>query len=245
MHAVLAGFGFLGAEIYRLLNAQGITVTIVRRSSDGGNAVACDLTIDSPSLTETPVDLAIFCLAPGSREMTLYEKTYVTAQKNFLRSMQARRYIYISSTAVYPDSAGVYAEKDAIAHSEKASILLEAESIATGRPRATVLRLAGLYSAERRIYHPHRVQHEADRLVHFIHRDDAARSVIHCLDHELAGIYNVHDGHPQRRSTILSRLGIESPPHELVAQRVISNEKLSTTGFNPIYKDYFSGIGLI
>lgn len=245
VRAVIAGFGYLGQKIAAGLATQGFNLTVIRRSpSPGQNGikfVPTDLMANLPEMTESAFDVAVFCLAPGSRNPELYQQAYVVAQKNFLARIEARHYVYISSTAVYPDLPGTYTEEHGSAHSDRAAILLEAEATARSHSRAIALRLAGLYSQERPIYGRMKSNYKEDRLVHFIHRDDAARAVLHSIQEKLTGIFNVHDGHPQWRSTILRELGITTPA-QAGPQRHISQQKFADTGFRPVYQDYLTGI---
>lgn len=248
MQAVIAGFGFLGQRIAEKLRASGYELTVIRRSTRGPDTIGikfvqCDLMQSPPDLPGGDFDLAVFCLAPGMRSADLYRKTYCDAQRNFLKNHQAAEYIYISSTAVYPEKTGTYAEQDGSKHSERAEVLLDAETIAVGQ-NACVLRLAGLYSAERPIYGSSAGAYTEDKLVHFIHRDDAAAAAQFAAERKLKGIYNIHDGNPQWRSAILQRLGLPAPQAVQGEKRLISAEKLFATGFRPQYKSYFEGVGL-
>lgn len=249
MRLLIAGSGFLGGKIAQLLTARGDTVVALRRSAQHTDAstaeqIACDLNERPAELKERHFDAGIFCLAPGARgaadEQERYHKTYILAQENFLRSADFPRYVYISSTAVYPDVEGEFTENMAVAHSARAAQLLKAEEIALAHANAVVLRLAGLYSAERPIYGPTRSLFSDDRFVHFLHRDDAARAVLHAIDTGLSGVYNVHDGHPLRRSEILKTHAV--PVSGLPLKRFISAVKFHSTPWHPQYPDYFAGV---
>lgn|GEM_PF-2600318 len=251
MRAIIAGFGYLGGKIAELLQGEHFDLTAISRSAravqeNGTPAlrfIQCDLAVDVPKLELQNYDSAIFCLAPGrgGYNKDTYRQTYCDAQRNFLQAINARHYIFISSTAVYPDRPGTYAEDMALPHSERAQILLAAEQIALEQKDSCVLRLAGLYSAERPIYHKSGTQYNDDKLVHFIHRDDAARAVVHAIQNQLTGIFNVHDGNPQLRSTILNSLRAEKMQPQAAARRLLDCGKFFASGFRPIYADYFSG----
>lgn len=247
MRIALAGFGFLGSAIQRELATANHDLTVIRRSvgeSDSTNIrfVACDLSASKPFVVPEKFDAAIFCLAPPTRDESAYSATYVDAQRNFIACIAVRHYTYISSTAVYPTAAGAYREDDARATSPRTALLLEAETLALGANNTCVLRLAGLYSAERTIYRQTTEKYAEDRLVHFIHRDDAARAVVHAIERELTGIYNVHDGNPQWRSDILRRITNEAVSLPRGAARSISGEKFFATGFAPRFDNYFAGV---
>lgn len=248
----MAGFGYLGEKIALLLQKENFALTVVTRSArqketsgiPGINFVGCDLAENVPDLPRREFDTAIFCLAPGRGAYSAdsYRLTYCEAQRNFLQAFTARQYIFISSTAVYPDAPGRYDESMAIAHSERAQILLAAEQIALQQENGCVLRLAGLYSTDRPIYRAQGPAYADDKLVHFIHRDDAARAVLHAVKKQFVGIFNVHDGNPQLRSSILNTLRDEKTEPAVTAQRLLECRKLFTSGFRPLYADYFAGV---
>jgi nucleoside-diphosphate-sugar epimerase len=246
VRAVLAGYGFLGAQIARELTDAEFDLTVVRRSPVplGIKFVSMDLSVQPQALISGIFDVAVFCLAPAERNMALYEKTYITAQQNFMNSIQTQKYVYISSTAVYPETPGTYDESSGSPHSDRAGILLAAEKIALSHAGGCVLRLAGLYSRERPIYNSQSKKYHDDKLIHFIHRDDAARAVVHAIRKNLTGIYNIHDGKPQRRSEIFRRRGATIDEQEKNSCRKIIHEKFFNTGFRPEYADYFAGVGL-
>lgn len=255
MRAILAGFGYLGRKIAEQLTKDGFSLLVITRTDRRAESelmpdthfIGCDLTESAPEIAPGILDTAIFCLAPGNpgRSRQSYTQTYCTAQKNFLESVKARYYVFISSTAVYPDAPGTYTEESACAHSERAEILLSAEKIALEQNNSCVLRFAGLYSADRPIYNAYGTAYSDDKFVHFIHRDDAARAVLHAVKNQLTGIYNVHDGNPQLRSTILNYLRAEKMESQVAARRLLDCGKFYASGFRPIYKDYFAGTGKV
>lgn len=248
MQAIIAGFGYLGSKIAEVLSVAGYRLTVIRRQSgteSGGldfKFVACDLAEQVPELAEHDYAVAVFCLAPVTRNEIEYERTYCRAQKNFLEAVRARKFVFISSTAVYRDNAGNYSEADATPHTRRAEILLSAEQMALATPHSCVLRLAGLYSAERPIYSARSPVYDEDKLVHFIHRDDAARAVLHAVKNNLRGVYTVHDGNPQLRSNILRSLHGDTMQLKASARRLLDDSKFSATGFKPLYADYLAGI---
>jgi nucleoside-diphosphate-sugar epimerase len=246
VRVLLIGYGFVGSAVAKLLSAAGHELTVLRRSvanaERGIEFVACDLRNRQPWQTKRQFDAAIVVLAPGERSDEAYAATYCRAQQNLQSAIDTQRYIYVSSTAVYPEAEGTWREEDARAHSTRAQLLLEAEAIARRIPHAAILRFAGLYNRDRRIYYGPPATPSADRLVHFLHRDDAARAILHALTQGLEGVFNVHDGNPQWRSDILHRLGFLTAPLQHEYKRYISAEKFFATGFRPSYRDYFTGL---
>ncbi|MFZ5630013.1 MAG: NAD-dependent epimerase/dehydratase family protein [Spirochaetota bacterium] len=246
MRILLAGYGFVGTAAAELLSAAGHELTVLRRRPTsrqiGIEFVACDLRNGRPWDAREKFDAVVVSLAPDERSDAAYTATYCTAQENLQSAIDTERYLYVSSTAVYPEAEGNWREEDSSAHSPRARILLEAEAIAGRAQNAAILRFAGLYNRTRRIYYGPPATITDDRLVHFLHRDDAARAISHALANALTGVFNVHDGHPQWRSEVLHRLGFLTSASPRDGERRISTEKFFSTGFQPSFRDYFSGL---
>ncbi|GAB4431122.1 MAG: hypothetical protein OHK0011_13940 [Turneriella sp.] len=246
VHILLVGFGFVGSAVAELLRSAGHELTVLRRRQTsrqiGMEFVVCDLRNGRPWDTRRKFDAVVFSLAPDERSDAAYTATYCTAQENLQAIIDTHLYIYVSSTAVYPELAGIWREEDARPHSPRARILLEAEQIASRTPRSVILRFAGLYNRDRRIYYGPQAALSNDRLVHFLHRDDAARAIGHALAHDLTGVFNVHDGNPQWRSEILQRLGFLTSALPRDGERRISAEKFFSSGFQPVHGNFFSGL---
>jgi nucleoside-diphosphate-sugar epimerase len=245
VHILLAGYGFIGSALAGMLGAAGHRITVLRRKagqSSGIECVSCDLRHEYPWNIRRHFDAVVFSLAPDERSDAAYSATYCSAQENLQAVITAEHYVYVSSTAVYPDAAGTWHEEDATAHSERARILLSAEAIAMRMPNAAILRFAGLYNRERRIYYGPPAEPLQDRLVHFLHRDDAVRALEHTLKLRLSGVFNVHDGNPQWRSELLRQMGFSAVLLPSTAERRISAAKFFATGFKPQYADFRSGL---
>lgn len=246
MHILLAGYGFVGSGVAELLSAAGHQLTVLRRRQTGQKIgiefVKCDLAYDRPWSTKRQFDTVVFSLAPDERSDAAYTATYCTAQENLQSAIETQHYVYVSSSAVYSETAGTWREEDAAGHSERARVLLEAEAIADRMPACAILRFAGLYNRDRRIYYGPPATVSDDRLVHFLHHADAARAISHAITQKLRGVFNVHDGNPQWRSDILCRLGFLNTALPRGTERRISAEKFFSTGFRPSYPDFFSGL---
>lgn len=241
-----AGFGYLGSTVAELLARTGYDLTIIRRQRPTNRhelfpVFTQDLVQGAAQVPENSYDVGVFILAPQVRATKEYEDTFRKAQEHFLRSAEFKHYVFISSTAVYPEDPGTYEEKDARPHSERARSLLDAEALALKKENSAVLRFGGLYDHTRPIYHEPTRSNE-DKLVHFLHRADAAAAILHTIVRGLTGIYNVHDGNPQTRSEIMRRrFGFEMDIAKATARR-ISAEKFANTGFQSKFHSFFTGV---
>jgi nucleoside-diphosphate-sugar epimerase len=179
-------------------------------------------------------------------------------------------FVYTSSTSVYGSASGEVDEDTAPGNlSSKNRILIEAENRASDGSiscRWFILRLAGLYGPGR-----HRLLDrvragdpslatETDRHLNTIHRDDACRAILSCLEAgpEISSqILNLTDDGAARRGEVIQWLtertrGEDLPiiPSELggygldrrVPDRIVSNKRIQEVlGWRPQYPDFRAG----
>ena len=202
MRVLIAGCGYLGAEVARRLVARGDEVLALRRSDapppDGARAVRADLADPASLASAVPAGLdgVVYAAAPGAREDAAYRRAYVDGVGHLAERVAAgspglRRFLLVGSTAVYAQQGGAWVDEDSPTEPTHFSgrRLLEGEArlLATGLP-ATVLRLGGLYgpgrtSLLRRVATGEaRLRPGPPRHTNRIHRDDAAAALVHLLD---------------------------------------------------------------
>lgn len=233
---LIAGCGYVGTALGRMLAADGGEVFGLRRSPgklpDGIEPVLADLT-DPSSLDALPTDLdaiAVTVSADGRTEAA-YRAAYVDSLRNLLDLLAAQgqtpaRIVFTSSTGVYRQSGGE--EVDETSPTQPASstgrILLEAEQTLLAAPfPAVVLRLAGIYGPGRtRLID--RVRDGSARCVegapvwtNRIHRDDCAGALRHLLTLEdPEPVYLGVDDDTADRCEVLrwlaDRIGVAPPP---------------------------------
>lgn len=151
--------------------------------------------------------------------------------------------IFASSTSVYPPSAGLVYEENAIpgkASRPSGNALLEAEMMLRRSTHfaTTILRFGGLFGANR-----HPVKYMAGRKnigkanapVNLIHRDDCIAIITQIIEEHIRGeTFNaVSDGHPPRKkyyTEIAKQQGLEPPTFRNEATnnnyKTVSNEKI-------------------
>ena len=200
MHVFIAGAGYVGLEVAKLLAEQGIRVTVGQRSlralPDGILGAPFHLE-DEAMVLPTQTTHLVFAAAPDKSEdpVAAYERVYVQGMRNLLaaadrQALQLKRVVFTSSTAVYAtlDGAKVDESTPTGSHPKGATALklLEAEALTLSHPHGSVLRLAGIYGPGRnRLIRM--VQEGSARCSHpapignRIHRDDCAGALVHLL----------------------------------------------------------------
>lgn len=265
MRVLIVGCGYVGLPLGVELQRAGHEVFGLRRSraaesalrAAGLHPVFADVTDpDSLRRIPDPFDWVINCTAAGGAGLDAYRAVYIDGTRNLLSWLAARpprRFIYTSSTSVYPQNDGSWVTEESPTEptAETGRILLAAEQLlleAHGRSGfpATVLRLAGIYGPERGYWFKQFLKGEATmdkdgtRFLNMIHRDDVAGAIVAALERARSGeIYNVVDNLPVAQKDLFrwlsEALEMPMPPSALPAgvprkrgssSKRVSNRKL-------------------
>ena len=203
MRVFIAGAGYVGFEVAKLLAEQHIEVIIGQRSTRTLPAFiqGTPFNLEDPAmLLPEGTTHIVFAAAPdtatkGDDPVAAYERVYVQGMRNILAAVERQqlpieRIVFSSSTAVYATSDGERVDESTptTGHPPKATALklLEAEALTLSHPQGIVLRLAGIYGPGRnRLIRM--VQEGSARCSHpapfgnRIHRDDCAGALVHLL----------------------------------------------------------------
>lgn len=239
--AAIFGCGYVGSGVATRLRNEGWSVTAFTRNPERCAVLAkmgCEVVSDDICVSgwqrniDGPFDLVLNAISASSHGPEGYRRAYIGSHEQLLEWAQQgavlRRYVYTSSTGVYPDRQGDWvteADADPSA-SQSASILLEAEQHAAelgGNCESgwAVLRLAGIYGPGRQFL-ADRIQSSrgvlpgvGDYYVNLIHLKDivsAVMAVLNGLTPRFSGVYNVADGSPATKVDIADwlaeRLGV-------------------------------------
>jgi nucleoside-diphosphate-sugar epimerase len=268
MTTLVAGCGYVGAPLARLLAARGEPVLALRRSPEPLEAagwlrtLAVDLT-DAAATREAlagwSIDRMVYLVSPDERSDAAYERAYVTGLGNAIAALPLLRdAVLVGSTGVYDtvtDGRWVDERMPTPGAGFAARRLAQGERLLQARvPFARVLRLGGIYGPERTRMVRSVLDGDARRpmvetFTNRIHRDDAARAAIHLLEAE-PGIYLGVD-HAQApladvQRWIAERAGVPVPPPATEpsmrrSRKRCDGGKLRRSGFSFAYPTYREG----
>ncbi len=275
MRVLVAGAGYVGAELAQRLALAGHEVLALRRSppparlATGVRWLACDLG-DARALGALPlagVEALAYLVAADARDDDAYRRAYVDGVANLLVRLRAdralRRVLFVSSTSVYAQDDGDWLDETSPtqpAHFGGQRVLEgEAAARASG-VEAVALRLGGIYGPGRTslIERVRSGAAELPRAPHYanrIHRDDAARACAHLLESpHSAGCFVGVDCEPANQADVLrwlaARLGAPSPRGDYDANAAPSGKRcqgdlLRANGFTFEYPTYREGYGAL
>jgi nucleoside-diphosphate-sugar epimerase len=277
------GCGYVGAEFARLAERSGHQVVGVVRSeasrdrlrAEGLRAEAFDIFTGDWSALPPRFDAVVYAASTGGGGPEAYALAYDVGVRRSLawaHSVGASSFIFTSSTGVYrQDDGGLVDEGSTVGGAPTADAILAGEEavMTSGFSHARVLRFGGLYGPQRH----HLVDQlrrgdnviggRVDHFINYLHRDDAASSVLTAITGGPLGarIYNVGDGQPVTKAElakwIAKRLGQPEPVFNPAApagprvakggrtqpNRVVATARIKAElEWNPQFADVFQGL---
>lgn len=259
MKLLLIGHGYLGQAVTRVFREAGWEVFPVSLSG-GDGSVPCDVAdamVVKVLKKHVFPDFIVHCAASGRGGAEAYQRVYVDGTANLLATFPGVPLLFTSSTSVYAQTDGAVVTEDspAIPDRETGCLLRDAENL-TLATNGIVARLAGIYGPGRSVILKKFLTDEAiieedgQRFFNQIHRDDAARAILHLASMKAAGVFNISDSTPlsqldcyQALSTLFSRPLPPNGPRDLNRKRgwthkQVSNEKLRATGWQPEFPSF-------
>ena len=233
---LIAGCGYLGQALARMAIEQGREVMgICQREASaqalreaGIPARAVSLS-DSDAVLKLAGDLpgetaVVHCAASGrGGGSDAYRAVYLEGMRNLRAAFPAAsRFLFTSSTSVYPQIDGSVVNEDSPAEPDRETGRIlraaESETLAAG---GNVVRLAGIYGPGRSVLLRNFLTGESvldvrteppatpdGRWVNQIHRDDAARALLLAVNTGVAGgqVLNAADSTPMLQRTLFDEL---------------------------------------
>lgn len=278
---LLLGSGDLGTRIGLDFVAAGCRVTAIRRHAEllpsQFHGVSADLEDGLPDLPAMAgagggPHILVAVLTAGARDAKAYQRVFGENLQRVLqqargRGWAPRRAVFVSSTAVCAPSGDVDETTPAAPASDTGLQLLAAEqqfmTAFSAETEAMVVRPSGIYGPGRTFFVDQvraGTVRDPQRMTHRIHRDDAARAIVHLSTtaqacHEL---YLLTDDLPARADEVadflagqLRRRG-EAADYQAkgveqhgdsgeVPPRVLSNRRLRQSGFEFAYPTFREG----
>lgn len=283
MKIAVLGCGYVGAEFARQAKAAGYDVLGVVRSeasreklrAEGLAAEAFDLHAGDWALLPKHFDAVVYAASTGGGGPEAYALAYDVGVKRALawaRDVGAQAFVFTSSTGVYrQDDGRIVDEESVVGGAPTADAILGGERavLSSGFAKARVLRFGGLYGPGR--HHlvdqlrrgDHVIGGRVDHYINYLHRDDAASSVLAALIAGPSGarIYNVCDGNPVTKEAlarwIAEKLGQPAPVFDPAApagprvakggrtqpSRIVATGRIrAELAWNPVFADVFAGL---
>jgi len=263
---LLAGAGDLCLRTGRLLLECSDEVWALRRHPPAGDAtglrwLAGDLARALHGLP-TGITHVVYAPAPDARDPQAYRAVFELGPRNLLAALDRtalRRFVFVSSSAVYGDHGGAWVDEDtpACPAGFNGRLLLQAETwLAEELGCATSLRLAGLYGPGRTALLRRiadgaaRVPRGAGHWANRFHIEDAARAVVHVLGLQQARqCYIGADDTPHLiedlYDALAHMLGAPQPPYGPLGgdmgSKKLDNARLRASGFVPAWPDAVQG----
>ncbi|MFP4203162.1 MAG: NAD-dependent epimerase/dehydratase family protein [Opitutales bacterium] len=284
---VILGCGFVGTVLARELMRAGVRVgALTRNPAKAAELRAMGLDevveaeLDDSSWHERltlPYAAAVNCVSSAGGGLEGYRKSYLEGQSSVLRWAEGRglrTFIYTSSTSVYPQDGGVLVDETAPTEDapDTGAVVRESEAriIASAHhfEQWFILRLCGIYGPGRHYLLDQLrsgveiLPGRGDYHLNTIYSEDIARALLRVLEYgtpDKSGIYNLSDGNPAWKSTVLKwlagQLGRDPPRFDpdkasprlqrrggRMPDRKISNAKFRDTfQWSPAYPDYRAG----
>jgi nucleoside-diphosphate-sugar epimerase len=283
MKIVVLGCGYVGAEFARQAKADGHEVLGVVRSeasrdklrAEGLAAEAFDLYAGDWARLPGQFDAVVYAASTGGGGPEAYALAYDVGVKRALawaRDVGAQAFVFTSSTGVYRQDDGTLVDEESVvggAPTADAILGGERAVLSSGFAKARVLRFGGLYGPGRhhlvdQLRRGERViGGRVDHYINYLHRDDAASSVLAALVGGPAGarVYNVGDGCPVTKEAlarwIAERLGQSAPVFDPSApagprvakggrtqpSRIVATGRIrAELGWKPAFADVFAGL---
>jgi len=271
---LIAGCGYVGRETARLFSEAGWDVTGLVRSEESVSllsgapfrVLSCDISDASATRDLLPdykgSELVIHCASSSRGGADSYRRVYLEGARN-LMALQPAKFIFTSSTSVYPQENGECVTEDSAANPERETgqILRETEDLVLAHAGGIVARLAGIYGPGRsillkRFFEGNAViEGQGERLLNQIHRDDAA-SALYSLgtNGSTSGIYNVSDDQPLSQLECYSWLAehfhrpippfgpVDTERKRGVTSKRVSNARLKEIGWQPRFTSFMRAV---
>ena len=207
----IVGCGYVGKEVARLWQQQGLTVTATTTSPERveelqtvADRVYVLKGTDPGALQDCLLDQQVVLVSVGSKRGANYAETYLGTAKTLaevLPQTQVQQLIYTSTYSVYGQHYGAVVTEETPIQPAKANgeVIAETERTLLGVTglKVCVLRLGGIYGPGRtleRIYSRAAGQTRpgsGGEAANWIHRSDIVGAIEFVRSHSLSGIYNL------------------------------------------------------
>lgn len=269
----VVGFGDLGERLARRLAPARWSCVGLRRNvaalPAGVKGVAVDLTVPTSLevLSTLKPAVLVVTLSPAERSVAGYRAGFADAMAAIVAGLgehRPRQAFFVSSTRVYSESGGGWADEDSAVAGDDPFVaaILDAElRLLESVPGAVILRAAGLYGHGpgpllKRVAAGHLSPSGPLQYANRIHRDDVTGFIAHCLNvPPESHTINLVDDAPVPLQEVEAWLCGElrqayeppetAPAPSTPAHKRISNRRLHASGYALKYPDYRAGYAAV
>ena len=233
---MIFGCGYVGSALAKHCLAKGVRVGALTRNAEkaeGLKAMGVSKVVlgdldatDWHSELKQSYEVVVNCVSSAGGGIDGYRKSYLEGQASILRwadGRSIRRYLYTSSTSVYPQDGGIEVDEsaDTRAAPETGKVILQSEQLieaaAAKFERWFVLRLAGIYGPGRHYLLDQLkngvgvIPGSGDHTLNLIHLDDIVSALCAAMttNQAASGIYNIADNTPSLKHELLEWLAAE------------------------------------
>lgn len=257
---LIIGFGYVGQALASALKNEGHEVYGLCRSPKRTDIQMIFKDIHELKAADVPaVDYVFYMVSADEYSEQAYQKAYVEGVDAVLKALanqSVQRFIFISSTGVYPQKEGEWVDEDT--HIEPSTFsskaLYRGEQLVESNPiPSTTLRFAGIYGPGRarlidQVKTGKATWTDKPYYTNRIHIDDCVGVCLHVLRHNAPlNCYNVVDNMPVLMNEVLTFLadylnvtvsGTHSPKR---GHKKCSNRRLLNDGYTLVWPNYKVG----
>lgn len=274
----ILGCGYLGTALAEHCIGKGFTVSALTRNAETAkklHSIGVSQVVEAQlqdndwhRKLDPNQDFVVNCVGASSPDNQGYITSYIEGQDSVMKWLEngsVGSYVFTSSISVYPQTEKRFVDETASCAGvkEKGGLLLAAEQKCfppvLSIKRSFILRLAGLYGPGRhllidKVKNGQEFQGNADRILNLIHRDDAVKAILNCLEADqtnIGRIYNVSDGSHSTRGQIVTwlaeKLNVTVPTFqendaEGTSNRKVSNNRiLDELSWSPQFSSFQTG----
>lgn len=274
MNKLIIGCGYVGKRLAARWHARGDVVFATTRKQEQADAFAragwrpvlCDIT-DPGKVVLPAVEVVVFAVGFDRSSGRDMREVYVDGLARVLGNLPiCDRFIYVSSTSVYGQTAGEFVDEGAatVPPEKSGQVVLQAEQVLRAcLPEALVLRFAGIYGPgrllrEKGIRAGEPIVADPTRWLNLIQVEDGVEAILAAEAGGRPGqIYNVADDMPVPRHSFYELLaellgapaphfeapvGDAAPPHEVAHRRVSNRRMREELGVSLGYPSYREGL---
>lgn len=270
---LILGNGYLGSYLAEELRSKGHRVEVASKNGKGtcreadlGEVESIQKLSGELKAADFTPDFITHCASSSRGGPEAYRSVFVDGIQNLVSVFSGIPLILTSSTSVYPQVDGGTVNEDSPTNPDRETgkylRTAEEQLLAAG---GVVLRLAGIYGPGRSVHLKKLLEGsakiengEVSRWLNQIHRDDAARAIIHFIesgDPGLRGeIYNVADDEPISQRECYEQLAriLKLPvPGETLpdknrkrawTHKRVSNDKIKATGWRLRFPSFTAAV---